>query len=124
MYVRWQLYRSQARDRSLREHNDKRARLKAILVESVRISGKPQQKHIAFLGSTSIAGSDRPRFWHQVTRKLTGLSNRLSPTDREQIVAAISEKLGEQPPTKAELEAFEQQRAQWLGQLKTPDVAS
>src|SRR5438309_1274670 len=47
MYVRWQLYRPQARDRRLREHNDKRARLKAILVESVRVDGKPVQKHIA-----------------------------------------------------------------------------
>jgi hypothetical protein len=28
-----------------------RARLKAILVESVRVEGKPRQKHIAFLGS-------------------------------------------------------------------------
>jgi hypothetical protein len=37
-----------------------RARLKGVLVESVRIDGKPRQKYIEFLGSTSIDGLDRP----------------------------------------------------------------
>jgi hypothetical protein len=114
MYVRWQLYRSQARNRSHRERNDKHARLKAILVESVRIDGKPQQKHIAFLSSTSIDGGDRPRFWYEVTTKLDRLSNRLSPADRKQIVAAIAKKVGGQPMTKAQLVQFERLRAQPL----------
>ena len=47
MFVRWQTYRSQALWPWHAESNDKRARLKAILVESVRIDGKPRQKHIA-----------------------------------------------------------------------------
>jgi len=54
MYVRWQQYRSQARDQRQRERNDERARLKATLVKNVRINGKPRQKHVAFLGSMSI----------------------------------------------------------------------
>ena len=97
MFVRWQLYRSQARNRSHREHNDKHARLKAILVESVRIDGKPQQKHIAFLGSTSIDGGDRPRFWYEVTTKLDRLKENvraaaieLSAEDLERIGEALS----------------------------------
>lgn len=59
MYVRWQTYRSQALNPWQRKGNDKRARLKAILVESVRIDGKPRQKHIAFLGSFGQEGKER-----------------------------------------------------------------
>jgi hypothetical protein len=40
MYVRWQQYRSKARNPRQRERNDERARLRAILVESVRVDGK------------------------------------------------------------------------------------
>jgi hypothetical protein len=46
------------------------------LVESVRVDGKPVQKHVAFLGSTSIDGADRLRFWYEVTTTLKRLSNR------------------------------------------------
>src|SRR5262245_49424717 len=114
MYVRWQLYRSQARNRALRKYNDKRARLKAVLVESVRIDGKPVQKHIAVLGSTSIDGSDRPRFWYEATTQLNRLSNRVSPQDRARIGEAISTKVGGRLMTKAELAKFERNRAELL----------
>ena len=72
MYVRWQQYRSRARNPWQRECNDRRARLKAILVESVRVDGKPRQKHIAFLGSLEVsavddAGSGHAHFWRDVT---------------------------------------------------------
>ena len=36
------------------KHNDKRARLKAVVVESVNVDGKPRQKHVAFLGSIPV----------------------------------------------------------------------
>ena len=54
MFVRWQTYRSKARSPQLRIINDKDPRLKAILVESLRINGKPRQRHIAFLSSISL----------------------------------------------------------------------
>jgi len=108
MFVRWQLYRSRAVSRTLRKRNDARARLKAMLVESVRIEGKPRQKYIASLGSTSIDGGDRMRFWHKVTARLDQMDDRLTPQDRRQIVAAIANRLGEQPPTKAQLNRFRQ----------------
>jgi hypothetical protein len=114
MFVRWQLYRSQARDRNHREHNDKHARLKAILVESVRIDGKPRQRHVAFLGSTSIDGSDRRRFWYHVTTKLNRLSNRLSPEDRKRIAAAIAQKVEGQLLTKVQVKQFERARHQLM----------
>lgn len=113
MFVRWQLYRSQARDNRLRRDNDKRARLKAILVESVRIDGKPCQRHIAFLGSISIDGSDRRRFWYQVMSHLDRLSNRVPLPERERIIAAIAKKVG-LPLTPAELEQFRQDREELM----------
>jgi hypothetical protein len=110
MFVRWQLYRSQALTRHHRKRNDERARLKAVLVESVRVDGKPRQKHIAFLGSTSIDGGDRRRFWYEVTTSLDRLDNRVSPQDRKRIVAAITKRLGERPPTRAQTEQFKRDR--------------
>lgn len=107
MFVRWQLYRSQARNRYVREANDKDARLKAILVESVRVDGKPRQRHIAFLGSVLIDGSDRRRFWYDVTTKLNRLSNRVSPLERSRIGDAIAKKVGGHLLTKAQLKQFD-----------------
>jgi len=114
MYVRWQQYRSQARDQRQRERNDQRARLKATLVKNVRINGKPRQKHVAFLGSMSIDGSDRPRFWYDVTTRLTRLSNRLSPAEREQIGAAIAKRVGGSLLTQAQVVECEHRRYSWL----------
>ena len=106
MYVRWQTYRSQARDPRHRAQNDKRARLKAILVESVRVNGGPRQKYIAFLGSMSIDRSDMHRFWREVTARLDQFGNRVGPEDRDRLLASIAEKVGEGPPTPAELEQY------------------
>ena len=114
MYVRWQQYRSQARDQRQRERNDQRARLKATLVKNVRINGEPRQKHVAFLGSMSIDGSDRPRFWYDVTTRLARLSNRLSPAEREQIGAAIAKRVGGSLLTQAQVVEFEHRRYSWL----------
>ena len=118
MFVRWQLYRSQALNSYHRKHNDARARLKAVLVESVRIEGKPRQNHIAFLGSTSINGSDRPRFWYEVMRSLDRLGNRMLPQERQRIVAAISKRLGEPSPTRSEMAQFERERDQLMCDLR------
>jgi len=111
MFVRWQRYRSQACKPWHRERNDEHARLKAILVESVRVNGKPRQRHIAFLGSVSIAYSiDGPgmrRFWYDVTLRLNRLGARVGPEDYQQITASIAKKVGGRPMTEAELEQFE-----------------
>jgi len=110
MFVRWQQYRSQARNPWQRECNDRRARLKAILVESVRVDGKPRQKHVAFLGSIEVsavddAGSGHAHFWRDVISRL----NRVGPEDRKRITAVIAAKVGG-PPTEAELEQLERER--------------
>ena len=114
MYVRWQQYRSQALNPQQRERNDRRARLKATLVKNVRIDGEPRQKHVAFLGSMTIDGSDRPRFSYDVTTRLTRLGNQLSPAEREKIGAAIAKRVGGSLLTEAQVAEFEHRRYSWL----------
>jgi len=94
MFVRWQIHRSQALDHWHCKLNDEPARFSAVLVETVRVDGRPRQQHIAFLGSTTVNAKDHLGFWCQVTERLDRLSNRLTPQDRKQIVAAIAKRLG------------------------------
>ena len=115
MFVRWQLYRSRALNPLLRQRNDKQARLKAVLVESVRVDGEPRHKHIAFLGSIGIDGGDRARFWYEVTTRLNKLSNRLSPEDRERIGMAVAKKVDGGLLTNAEVEQWERHIEQTFG---------
>jgi hypothetical protein len=121
MFVRWQLYRSQALYPWHAKRNDRSARLKAVLVESVRVDGKPRQKHIAFLGSiASDASIDDPtgwRFWRDVTLKLDRLGNRVSADERERIIASIAAKVGAAPPSEAEFEQYERENHQALERL-------
>jgi hypothetical protein len=115
MFVRWQQYRSQARDKQHRERNDARVRLKAILVESVRIAGEPRHKHIAFLGTMWVDGRDRRRFWYNVTTRLNQLSNLVSTKERKRIGAAIAEKVGGHLMTVTELKQFERDQSNLEG---------
>jgi hypothetical protein len=135
MYVRWQTYRSKALNLRLRECNDRRMRLRAVLVDSVRVDGKPRQKHVAYLGSIQLddpgmitGDSDHARFWRRmsavgkarfwlnVTRRLEYLGNRIDPRGHDRILAFIAEKVA--PPTAAELEQFERERDALLAQLR------
>jgi hypothetical protein len=122
MFVRWQRSRSQALNFWRAESDDKRARLKAILVESVRVNGKPRQRHIAFLGSIAsgdaTGGAAGKRFWCDVISKLKHLDNRIGPEDYERIVASIAAKVGGRP-TEAELEQFERECEQLMQSLQT-----
>jgi hypothetical protein len=110
MFVRWQTYPLHLR------WNKERARLKAILVESVRVDGKPRQKHIAFLSSiaSDSLGKPGPRFWCEVASKLKRLGNRIGPEDYERIMASIAVKVGGPPMTEAELEQFERECEQFF----------
>jgi hypothetical protein len=115
MFVRWQEYTSRAKSRRLRAFRKKHGphRLRAILVETVRIDGKPHQRYLAYLGSVQADRRDRPRFWYGVTRKLDQC--RLSREQRNRITSAIAKKIGGKVPTKAELKKFERRRAELMG---------
>ena len=80
-----------------------------MLVETVRIDGKPHQRYLAYLGSVQADRRDWPRFWYNVTRKLDQC--RLSREERKRITAAIAKRVGGKVPSKAKLKAFERRRA-------------
>ena len=115
MFVRWQEYRSQAQSRRLRAFRKKHGqhRLRAILVETVRMDSKPHQRYLAYLGSVQADRRDRPRFWYNVSRKLDQC--RLSPEERKRIKSTIAKKIGGKVPTNAELKKFERRRAELKG---------
>jgi hypothetical protein len=121
MFVRWQTYPSQALI-PWPCVKTRRTRLRAVLVESVRVDGKPRQKHIAFLGSiandNAIAGTAGMRFWSGVTATLKRLGNRIGAEDYERIVGSIAAKVGGRP-TEAELEQFVRECEQFLAGVRS-----
>src|SRR5438445_1807740 len=68
MYIRWKRC-------VLRRTAD--VTLKAFLVDSVRVAGRPRQRILGYLGAIreryQQAPAHRQRFWHQVTQRLPAL---------------------------------------------------
>jgi hypothetical protein len=66
----------------------------AVLVEAVRVDGKPRQRHVAYLGGFSERRIDsvdqRRRFWGQVKTRLHALAGRISDEDRNRIIGEIA----------------------------------
>ena len=58
----------------------------------------------------SIDRGDMRRFWYAVTKRLDQLSNRISPGDRQRIVASIVERIGGAIMTADEMERFDRER--------------
>ena len=81
-------------------------RWKASLIESVRVDGKPRQRHIALLGSfldrSDFGARSRVWFWDNMNVRLNRLGNRVSPQDRKNIEDAIAWKV--ERPTPEEIE--------------------
>jgi hypothetical protein len=136
MYVRWQsrkrrrpeygYYGKRLRWRSAdyayaREGTSKQdVHWRAILVENVRIDGKPTQRHIAYLAGfteSAVAIPAQQRFlWERIEQQLDRLHNRISAADRKKIEAALIKKIGK-PPTKAQRAALDRERERILGSL-------
>jgi hypothetical protein len=119
MFVRWQgRVRTERSDVALREVGD--ITWNAILVESVRVDGKPRQNHVAYLGSFSArqAASQAQRVytWETMLERLDCLSNRIPPKDRKKIEAAIASKLGPRP-TKRERTAVHRAATRLLADI-------
>jgi hypothetical protein len=81
--------------------------LRAVLVEAVRVDGRPRQRHIAYLGGIAgnrIADAEACwQFWKAVTERLNRLGNRISEEEQGKIIAVITAKVGE-PPTQQQLD--------------------
>jgi hypothetical protein len=124
MYVRWQSRKRQqpefggsageVRDKAGRRvwnkrgsllHTRRRAdgsigqdvRWTAVVVENMRIDGKPRQQHVASLASITESRMEvihqRRYFWDDVHDRLDQLGSRISLYDRRRIEAAIALKV-------------------------------
>lgn len=69
----------------------------AVIVESVRIDGKPRQKHVAWLASITESRIEidhqRRYFWDAAYERLDQLGNRISIDDRQRIEASVALKV-------------------------------
>jgi hypothetical protein len=81
----------------------------AVLVESVRLNGKPRQKHIANLGGFTEhqikIAAQQIYVWKRAIKALDGLGKRMTPEERRQIEAALADRIGRTKPTKREIAA-------------------
>jgi hypothetical protein len=119
MYIRWQ---SRKRKSQFGSYRDLEMAWRAVLVESVRVDGKPKQRHIGYLvgfTESAIAIPAQQRFvWDRIEARLARIgSNRISAEDRETIMASIAEKIGP-PPTREQREELDRQREAFLGAFK------
>ena len=66
----------------------------AVLIEAVRVDGKPRQRYVAYLGGFTEHGIEhahqRCRFWDRVNERLRALSHRLTDEDRNHIVTKLA----------------------------------
>ena len=119
MFVRWQQAHSVDRSRHARERKDESARMRAILVESVRVDGKPRQRHLAFLASIErdqVSGDiARAAFWNDARRALDRLGNQITLEDRSRIEAALAQRV--KPLSRERQAAFDRQRAKMMAGL-------
>jgi hypothetical protein len=113
MFLRWRSY-------GHTKQWDRDVLWSAVLVEAVRVDGKPRQRHIAYLGGILQSKLMDPyacqRFWKQILERLLPLEDRVSPKDREKIFAAIATKVEGPIPTEKD---WESHLVLWLsGMLK------
>jgi hypothetical protein len=81
----------------------------AVLVESLRINGKPRQKHIANLCGFTEHQIKIPAqqiyVWKRAIKALDGLGKRITLKERRQVEASLAERIGRPKPTKKEIAA-------------------
>ena len=94
MYVRWQ---SRKLNKSTRWPKRGGVYWRAILVENVRVDGKPTQRHIAYLGGITERNiahekpAHRIYFWNGVEQKLAVLN--FSAKERTTIMQLIAKRV-------------------------------
>jgi hypothetical protein len=116
MFVRWQARKHTERSSYLGGSDD--VHWRADLVESVRINGKPRQRHIAYLvGFTEqqlrakSVGKRRGKVrlrqqlfvWQSALDRLDSLGDRVSDVDRARIEESLAGRIGMPKPSPAAL---------------------
>jgi hypothetical protein len=120
MFIRWMAYRTRNPQPWSRQ-----GAVRAVLVESRRVNGKPRLQHIAMLASFDPGDLDADRwqdpswarrhaavpFWRQARKTLDrlGLANTITPDDRAKIESAMKERIP--IPTPEDEQAFDADRA-------------
>jgi hypothetical protein len=110
MLIRWQKHKSGGR-----RYSRETTRVRAILVESVRVDGKSRQRHIAYIGSFVAETLDveaRRDFWKAASKRLSIYVNH---DDRSKIEAALARRVP--PPTAAEEAEWQRQADESLQRL-------
>jgi len=101
MYIRWKRC-------ALRRTAD--VTLKAFLVHSVRVEGRPRQRILGYLGAIRVryqqAPAHRQRFWHQVAQRLPALG--VDPRTQAALEACLARVVPRLTP--ADLATLEAQR--------------
>jgi hypothetical protein len=95
MFVRWQKRKRNSRAFGRGRVTD--THWAASLVESVRVDGKPTQRHVAYLTGITDSGieiaAQRAFFWQKATEQLDRLANRISKDDRARIEDLIEKRV-------------------------------
>jgi hypothetical protein len=120
MFLRWQMRPSKATKYGKRWLADRGTIWSAVLVESVRVNGRPRQRHVAYLGTITESGISkvcvRGWYWDRLTQRLDGLSNRILPEDRQRIEAAFAKRVP--PITKEQHDECERGFKAWRDGLR------
>lgn len=91
----------------------------AVLVENVRVGGKPRQKHVAYLvgfteSQAAVSLNQRVYIWDIVNERLDRLSNRVSAVERVKVEAAIAARVAK--PSQQEVERVRSEVARFLAE--------
>ena len=101
-------------------------RMRALLIESVRVDGKPRQRHLAFLGSVTYQDrndvEERWQFWRNADQALYRLGNRLSPIQRGEVEKALAERSARSRPPKSRRARNESRRVSWNAKKQCENV--
>ena len=111
MFVRWKKRRLPPPAEHFRSYRNREkvgatTLLSAVLVESVRVNGKPRQRIVSYLGSIQECNMQIPMlrrvFWRDVRERLNGVD--CSRQEREAIEAKLAETVPE--PSEEEIDAL------------------
>jgi hypothetical protein len=125
MFVRWFHYTSRNP-----QPWSRRFAVRAVLVESRRVGGKPRLQHIAMLGSFNPGDLEADRwldpawarrhaavpFWREARKVLDKLADRIASEDRAKIESALEERIP--IPTPEDEQQFEADRAAAIARWK------